>query len=339
MKRALLIILLIIFSVTIYANKDLVTIKIDVVDIAHKGLIDAIRRNVLSDSICRGSNYMGNIIIAKQHNHLYSYAYVGIFPKLTIRKSNRSTQNKSVFTLIDNYPFFLNVINDDPHKYYTIKKKNYKLTYSHAEKKTVDNKIWIFLLLSNDRVLLTDTLSINTREKQSGHLTNGVGEVVYGDAFDFRDGADEDVEYGYDANGNMTSDSNSGITSIEYDTNNLPCSVVIGGTSRNLYTYDASGRKLRSVYQVNYFEAEIPDIVVIDSVMKPSRPIDLGGGGGIVRPMPLGGLDGSIIDFEPAYRWRNVYTRDYCGDIVYKDGEIERILTDNGYAVPDSAGR
>ncbi len=134
----------------------------------------------------------------------------------------------------------------------------------------------------------------------------------------------------------MTSDSNSGITSIEYDTNNLPCSVVIGGTSRNLYTYDASGRKLRATYQVNYFEAGIPDIVVIDSVMKPSRPIDLGGGGGIVRPMPLVGLDGSIIDFEPAYRWRNVYTRDYCGDIIYKDGEIERILTDNGYAVPDT---
>ena len=32
------------------------------------------------------------------------------------------------------------------------------------------------------------------------------------------------------------------------------------------------------------------------------------------------------------------HLRDYCGDIIYKDGEIERILTDNGYAVPDSAG-
>ena len=32
------------------------------------------------------------------------------------------------------------------------------------------------------------------------------------------------------------------------------------------------------------------------------------------------------------------HLRDYCGDIIYKDGEIERILTDNGYAVPDSTG-
>ena len=36
--------------------------------------------------------------------------------------------------------------------------------------------------------------------------------------------------------------------------------------------------------------------------------------------------------------WNTDFTRDYCGDIIYKDGEIERILTDNGYAVPDSAG-
>ena len=32
-----------------------------------------------------------------------------------------------------------------------------------------------------------------------------------GDAFDFHDGADEDVEYEYDSNGNMTVDLNRGI--------------------------------------------------------------------------------------------------------------------------------
>ena len=36
--------------------------------------------------------------------------------------------------------------------------------------------------------------------------------------------------------------------------------------------------------------------------------------------------------------WNTDFTRDYCGDIIYKDGEVERILTDKGYAVPDSAG-
>ena len=34
--------------------------------------------------------------------------------------------------------------------------------------------------------------------------------------------------------------------------------------------------------------------------------------------------------------WSTSHVRDYCGDIIYKDGEIERILTDNGYAVPDA---
>ncbi len=162
------------------------------------------------------------------------------------------------------------------------------------------------------------------------------GEVVYGDAFDFRDGADEDVEYGYDANGNMTSDSNSGITSIEYDTNNLPRSVDMGG-ARNLYTYDALGRKLRAVYQINPFMAERPDEPARwDSLIYVGPPIELEkGGGGKIRPMSSGSLD-DVLDKTKL--WKNIYTRDYCGEIIYKDGEIERILTDNGYAVPDSTG-
>ena len=47
--------------------------------------------------------------------------------------------------------------------------------------------------------------------------------------------------------------------------------------------------------------------------------------------------DGKVLPAEEAL-WSTSYVRDYCGDIIYKDGEIERILTDNGYAVPDSAG-
>ena len=47
--------------------------------------------------------------------------------------------------------------------------------------------------------------------------------------------------------------------------------------------------------------------------------------------------DGKVLPAEEAL-WSTSYVRNYCGDIIYKDGEIERILTDNGYAVPDSAG-
>ena len=70
----------------------------------------------------------------------------------------------------------------------------------------------------------------------------------------------------------------------------------------------------------------------------------IGGIGGIGGWKPLsspglGDASGSLRDDLPLvaedFQWQTSYTRDYCGDIIYKDDEIERILTDNGYAVPD----
>ena len=347
MKRAFFsIILLIAFVLNVYANMDSTKVKIDVVDITHTGLINAIKKNVLSDSICEKHKYTGNIIIARQYGHLYSYAYVGLFAKMNVKKRDINTQNNSVFTIIDNYPFFLNVIDGDPHKYYISKKKNYEITYySYTDKKLVNNKIWIFLLLSDVEVLLMDTLSLNTEEKQSGQLP---GEVVYGDAFDFRDGADEDVEYEYDANGNMTVDLNRGIKEITYDVNNRPVSVTFStrpAEQRTKYLYDASGRKLRTTYQTSRYASLGPDdLWHVDTLeLNPGiwDHIDMGG----LRPLSSPGIggaverwdDGKVLPAEEAL-WSTSYVRDYCGDIIYKDGEIERILTDNGYAVPDSAG-
>ena len=345
MKRAFFsIILLIAFVLNVYANMDSTKVKIDVVDITHTGLINAIKKNVLSDSICEKHKYTGNIIIARQYGHLYSYAYVGLFAKMNVKKRDINTQNNSVFTIIDNYPFFLNVIDGDPHKYYISKKKNYEITYySYTDKKLVNNKIWIFLLLSDVEVLLMDTLSLNTEEKQSGQLP---GEVVYGDAFDFHDGADEDVEYEYDANGNMTVDLNRGIKEIEYDVNNRPVSVTFStrpAEQRTKYIYDASGRKLRTTYQTSRFASLGPgDLVHVDTLeLNPGIWDHIGG----LRPLSspgfgdaVGSWNGDKVQPAENLQWSTNFTRDYCGDIIYKDGEVERILTDNGYAVPDSAG-
>ena len=347
MKRAFFsIILLIAFVLNVYANMDSTKVKIDVVDITHTGLINAIKKNVLSDSICEKHKYTGNIIIARQYGHLYSYAYVGLFAKMNVKKRDINTQNNSVFTIIDNYPFFLNVIDGDPHKYYISKKKNYEITYySYTDKKLVNNKIWIFLLLSDVEVLLMDTLSLNTEEKQSGQLP---GEVVYGDAFDFRDGADEDVEYEYDSNGNMTVDLNRGIKEIEYDLNNRPVSVTFStrpAEQRTKYLYDASGRKLRTTYQISRVMSVGPGgLGQIDTLELNPGIGGIGGIGGL-KPLssPASGLGGSLFDPGLAKdpggmldMWQTSYTRDYCGDIIYKDDEIERILTDNGYAVLDA---
>ena len=44
----------------------------------------------------------------------------------------------------------------------------------------------------------------------------------YSGVMHFRDAANEETEYTYDANGNMLTDSNKGITSIEYNVLDLP---------------------------------------------------------------------------------------------------------------------
>ena len=191
-----------------------------------------------------------------------------------------------------------------------------------------------------------DSLAVALDGNRLLKVTDNMEEVVYGDAFDFHDGADEDVEYEYDSNGNMTVDLNLGIKEIEYDLNNRPVSVTFStrpAEQRTKYIYDASGRKLRTTYQTSRFAILDPgfrvDTIITDIGI-------LGGlGTGVLRPLSLPGIGGAVERWDdgkvrPAENmlWNTDFTRDYCGDIIYKDGEVERILTDNGYAVPDSAG-
>lgn len=65
------------------------------------------------------------------------------------------------------------------------------------------------------------------------------------DTYGFADGANTSTEYTYDANGNMLTDANKGISSnIGYNHLNLPTSVTLGGGTIS-YIYDATGVKLK----------------------------------------------------------------------------------------------
>ena len=66
------------------------------------------------------------------------------------------------------------------------------------------------------------------------------------DTYGFKDGANTTTEYTYDANGNMKTDANKGITNIVYNHLNLPTQVTIGGQNIT-YIYDAAGMKLKKV--------------------------------------------------------------------------------------------
>lgn len=61
------------------------------------------------------------------------------------------------------------------------------------------------------------------------------------------------TDYAYDANGNMISDNNKGITAIDYNHLNLPVEVTMSGSGNRIeYLYDAAGIKLKQeVYESN----------------------------------------------------------------------------------------
>lgn len=65
----------------------------------------------------------------------------------------------------------------------------------------------------------------------------------------FKDGANADVEYFYDANGALVKDLNKGISNIEYDIlGNLKC-ITFSNGFKTKYIYDAAGYKLRTTHE------------------------------------------------------------------------------------------
>jgi len=76
-------------------------------------------------------------------------------------------------------------------------------------------------------------------------------EDATGNAAGFSNGASTSNEYTYDANGNLTKDSNKGIANISYNSLNLPQVVTFSDGSTITYLYTADGRKLRTTHVIN----------------------------------------------------------------------------------------
>ena len=140
----------------------------------------------------------------------------------------------------------------------------------------------------------------------------------YSGAMHFRDAANEETEYTYDANGNMLTDSNKGITSIDYNVQDLPQCInikpnVLGNSDNKLcYTYSADGTKLSSTYKKD-------DSQVLPYRPKPSSSIKTNG---MVTPMVR------LLE-------NNYY---YCSNLVYNNDRLSTILFDGGYASVDEGG-
>ena len=76
-------------------------------------------------------------------------------------------------------------------------------------------------------------------------------EDATGNSAGFNNGASTANEYTYDYNGNLTKDSNKGISNISWNSLNLPNVVTFEDGSTIAYSYAADGTKLRTVHVIN----------------------------------------------------------------------------------------
>ena len=160
-------------------------------------------------------------------------------------------------------------------------------------------------LLDDGSYGLIDNLSYNYHGNQLLKVDDAAVGPYYQGAFHFVDGADEAVEYEYDANGNLVRDLNKGIISISYDLNNQPRKIEYNDGRNVSYLYDAEGSKLSVSYNLTAMSSAQPQMPVMQSSDVASANVSNG--------------QKSI---------------DYCGNIIY-DGEETMILNDVGYALYD----
>ena len=95
---------------------------------------------------------------------------------------------------------------------------------------------------------LIDDVSFTYKGNQLLNAEDKVEDPTYKDTWNFVDGASENVEYGYDKNGNMVKDLNKGILQITYNSLNLPTSLKMEDGKSISYVYDAQGKKLQASY-------------------------------------------------------------------------------------------
>ena len=154
----------------------------------------------------------------------------------------------------------------------------------------------------NENGTQVESLGLQYQGNQLQKVDNGINHFIsYGSEL-FKDYDNHIViptEYAYDTNGNMLYDANGGVSAIQYNLLNLPDKIHFTAGHKNLYTYDASGHKLRTV---SYSSNQILDIPMNSITPLSSTPSDY-----------------------------TVLTTDYVGNIIYENGALKEILLPEGY--------
>ena len=116
------------------------------------------------------------------------------------------------------------------------------VTRQHSDSASV-NETYTYFYDHADRLMNT------TQGSQVVKIDDQVKDPTYKVVFNFMDGANEEIEYEYDKNGNLVKDLNKNISKIEYNLLNLPSTITFGDDKTITYVYDASGVKLLASYK------------------------------------------------------------------------------------------
>lgn len=146
---------------------------------------------------------------------------------------------------------------------------------------------------------LIDNLTLEHRGNQLKYVNDAATDPIYQGAFNFVNGSNSTGnEYIYDANGNLVQDFNKKLALVRYNAVNLPVTLQFSNGNTTNYLYDASGVKRRVTHQTAVAGVNVPM-------------------GSIVA------LTGTQV--------AHTVTTDYCGNVIYENGLLSKILTPEGY--------
>ena len=146
-------------------------------------------------------------------------------------------------------------------------------------------------------------------------IDDQVKDPTYKGVFNFMDGANEEIEYEYDKNGNLVKDLNKNISKIEYNLLNLPSKITFGDGKTITYVYDASGVKLLASYKTahpasNHTIAYCGNMIYEYDTFKQVL------------------FDGGYITFTDNRAMYHYYLKDHLGNnrvVVSSKGEVEQV--------------
>lgn len=144
-----------------------------------------------------------------------------------------------------------------------------------------------------------DDLSITYVGNQLNNVTDAATDPLYNGAFNFVDGNKTSIqEYKYDSNGNLEQDYNKKIAKIQYNSLNLPSALQFANGNSTDYLYGADGMKRRVTHKT-----AIANISV-----------------------PMGQIK-ELVSSQIS----QTNTTDYCNNVIYENGVLSMILTEEGY--------